>query len=82
MYIFHNTTPQIHLVGYTKNAANGTNELNEFSPNNEGKSQYLHLVQGRHDGFIFDRGTRSKSIQHVCIKPGINKHDFSEAVRC
>ena len=28
----------------------GSGELKEFSQNNEGKSCYLCLVQGRHDG--------------------------------
>ena len=27
-------------------------KMKECSPNNEGKSCYLHLVQGRHDGLI------------------------------
>ena len=47
------TTLHIDPVGYSKNPTNGTLKLMEYSLNNKGKSSYLHLVQGRHDGLIF-----------------------------
>ena len=57
-------------------------QMKEFSPNNLGKLCYLRLIQGRHDGLILPEVRGQNKSQLVCLEPGVNKHDFPEAVRC
>ena len=40
------------------------------------------VMPGRYDGLIFWLRYEVKIYQHVCIEPGVNKHDFTEAARC
>ena len=44
--------------------------MNEFSLTDEWKSCYFALIP------------QAKSDHHVCLEPGVNKHDFPETVRC
>ena len=50
--MYQNCTRSKNCPCHAHHMSNVTTWMKEFSPNNEGKSCYLHLVQDRHDGLI------------------------------